>query len=134
MNATDLIKAKGNLETKVLICKEDDTYLAHALEMDLVSDGETEEEAINNLKRLISFQIVNAFIEQDLSMIYHPAPKEYFDAYYTLKLNNVFKIEFQVKKVKKGTFPISSREIEMPISEISKYASKHQGGLVAVCA
>ncbi len=52
---------------------DDESWLAHCLEMDLLGDGETVEEAIEDLLRAISGQIRHA---KGPDQIFFPAPRE----------------------------------------------------------
>ena len=60
--------------------KDEDIFIAHCLEFDLVAQGETREEARKNLADLISTHIQFA-IEKDVEdkSLFHPAPPKYWD-------------------------------------------------------
>ncbi|GAG96165.1 unnamed protein product, partial [marine sediment metagenome] len=63
----------------VLGYKEEDRHIAHCLEIDLVAEGKTPEEARDNLADLI-FSYLRFGMEQDIEQfIPHPAPKIYWD-------------------------------------------------------
>ena len=64
---------------RVLIYQEDGEVLAHALEMDLVGCGETEEEAIEELEGLVRAQISFALQKDEKHLIHQPALQEFFD-------------------------------------------------------
>ena len=64
---------------RVLIYKEDDEWLAHILEMDLLAPGETIDEAISAVIEAVSIQVDHCR-KHGLSPIF-PAPKEYFDTW-----------------------------------------------------
>src|SRR5437016_8801003 len=67
-----------DLQIKVLLSKDEGAFVAHALEMDLVSYGKTEKEALNELDNLIRNQISFAIAKGDDSLIFFNAPQEYF--------------------------------------------------------
>jgi hypothetical protein len=127
-----MLGIKGNIEVKVLISKEDDIFLAHALEMDIVAEGATIPEACKNLNDLIITQICFAIEQEDPTMIYHPAPREYFDAYFAIKMKPVIKIAFEAKK--KMVQPISTDEIRLPISSIRECMSQKHSQRLTLCA
>jgi hypothetical protein len=63
---------------RVLIYPEDNEFVAHALEMDLLGYGSTEADAIKELSDLVRCQISFAHQKNDDSLLIFPAPKEYF--------------------------------------------------------
>lgn len=69
------------VEIKVLLYDDKDTglWVAHALEMDILAEGKTESDALRGIIDLIHYQISFAAQKKDDSLIFFPAPKEYFD-------------------------------------------------------
>ena len=67
-----------DLAIRVLISKEARNFLAHALELDLVAEGGTEEEALKELSETICAQLSFAAHMENPDLINHPAPAEYF--------------------------------------------------------
>jgi hypothetical protein len=68
-----------DLFTRVLIYKEGNQFVAHALDYDLLGYGKTEEEARRELERLVENQIsFAAATKEKPEMINFPAPKEFF--------------------------------------------------------
>lgn len=67
----------------ILIKKEDDLFIAHCLELDIVATADSPERAQKDLVALICTQIDYAFSNDNLKYLYHPAPpevwKEFFD-------------------------------------------------------
>lgn len=65
-----------------LIKCEDDIFVAHCLELDIVATGTTPDQARSELNDLIIAQVDYAFSNDNLEHLYHPAPahvwKEYF--------------------------------------------------------
>jgi hypothetical protein len=68
-----------DLGVRVLIYQEDGEFCAHALEMDLLGYGKTENEAISELFKVIQCQLAFARAKNDDSILRFPAPKEFFD-------------------------------------------------------
>src|SRR5438046_2411987 len=70
---------------RVLVCRDQDSreFLAHALEMDIVAYGRTEEIAIKQLSELIECQISFAAQQGDDNLLLFPAPREYFERWET---------------------------------------------------
>lgn len=68
-----------DLNVRVLIYKEDDSIVAHALELDLLGYGKSIEEAKTNLKKAIDEQIRFCSHVDQPAMAHFPAPQEYFD-------------------------------------------------------
>jgi hypothetical protein len=68
-----------NLVIRVLIYKERDQFVAHALEMDIPAYGATEEAAKRELEDLVDNQLGFAASKGKQEMIYFPAPRKFFD-------------------------------------------------------
>ena len=60
----------------ILIKKEDEVFVAHCMELDIVATGQSMEEAVNDLIDLIIAQLEYAFINDNLDHLYRPAPPE----------------------------------------------------------
>ena len=65
----------------VLGYREDGDWVAHALEMDVIGVGDTWEEALSELDGNIHAQIAFAKDLGDDSLIFRPAPAEFFDMF-----------------------------------------------------
>jgi hypothetical protein len=77
-------RAKKNsieLFLRVLGYKENDSWMAHCLEMDLVGSGRTFQEALRELSDLIDAQICFSIFKGNPSLLYHPAPPELIETY-----------------------------------------------------
>ena len=72
-----------DLVIRVLIYKQDDEFIAHALEMDIPAYGATEEAAKKELENLVENQLSFAASKGKQEMIYFPAPQEFFDRWET---------------------------------------------------
>ena len=68
-----------NLAIRVLIYKEDDQFVAHALELDIPAYGATEEASKKALEGLLRNQLSFAACMENTEMVNFPAPKEFFD-------------------------------------------------------
>jgi len=66
-----------DLFTRVLIYKEDDQFVAHALDFDLLGYGETEDAAKRELENLVRNQLTFAHERDKTEMINFPASKEF---------------------------------------------------------
>ncbi len=62
----------------VLLYREEDFYVAHCLEFDLVAQGATTQEAFQNLLDAIELQAAYAQETGDLESLIQPAPREYW--------------------------------------------------------
>jgi len=69
----------------VLIKKEDDIYMAHCLELDIVATGDTEDQVRKDIASLISTQVDYAFSNDNLENLYHPAPAEVWQEFFSCK-------------------------------------------------
>ena len=68
---------KGSVFTfNVLLKKEDDLYIAHCLELDIVAANTTVARAKKDLIDLIGTQLSYAFSNDNLDNLFHPAPPE----------------------------------------------------------
>lgn len=71
-----------NLHILVVHDKEKGIYLAHCLDMDIVSQGTTSAEAVSSLKELIVTQIEYCLENEMLDTLFRQAPKGYWDMFY----------------------------------------------------
>lgn len=60
----------------ILCYKEEDYFVAHCLQMDLVTTAETIDEAFLDMKELIMTQIEFAAENNNMENIFKPAPRE----------------------------------------------------------
>ena len=80
------IHSKGEAILSCLEYKDGDLYIAHCLEFDLVAQGNSQEEAHNNLADLIKSHIQFA-VEKDIEgkSLFRPAPQEYWETFHRTK-------------------------------------------------
>ena len=64
---------------RVLLYKDHGEWVAHALEMDLVAYGASEQSALKELSESVSCQISFAHQKRDDSLIYFPSEKGLFE-------------------------------------------------------
>jgi len=69
----------------VLIKKEDDIYIAHCLELDIVATADTVNQAKKDIISLIIAQIDYAFSNDNLEHLFHPAPQEVWAEFFSGK-------------------------------------------------
>lgn len=72
-----------DLVIRVLIYKDGDQFVAHALELDIPAYGATEEAAKKELEALVENQLSFAASKGKQEMIYFPAPQEFFERWET---------------------------------------------------
>lgn len=72
---------KVRLDFRVLLYPEDDFWIAHCLETDLVAEGRNVTEAIDNLIDISNVQIRAALDEGDLASLFSPAPADIWRMY-----------------------------------------------------
>jgi hypothetical protein len=68
-----------DFQGRILITRDDDKFVAHALEMDLVAYGDTEDEAVEEVANLMRNQISFAIQKGEEHLTNFRAPKEFFD-------------------------------------------------------
>ncbi len=68
-----------------LLWEEDGRTYVHGLDLDLLAEGETEEQAIRNLVDVIVEQTLLASREN--TQLYHPAPSEYWEKFFEIRRN-----------------------------------------------
>src|SRR3990170_4959529 len=71
-----------NLHILIIEDKGKKVFLAHCLDMDIVSQGKTQKEAISELIGLIKTQMEYCLENDMLDTLFRPAPKEYWDMYH----------------------------------------------------
>jgi len=79
------MKTDTSMIFNVLIKEDEDLYVAHCLELDIVSTSKDLEEAKNNIIDLIKTQVDYAFSNNNLDYLYHPAPSEVWQEFYACK-------------------------------------------------
>ena len=85
------ISSGGDLHLDVLMEKDGQYFIAHCLDLDLVAQGKTFEEAKKELIELINDQIDFAVDNNLEELLVHPAPKEYWIRYWNIKSESLKK-------------------------------------------
>ena len=108
---------------RVLVYEENGEWNAHALEMDVVGSGPTPEKAEAELRDAIFSQISFAAQMNDVDLIVHPAPKEYFTRWkeaQQLTLTGLFSKSPDVcKKVRAIFIRIPRKEVQEAVKRSS---------------
>ena len=73
--------AEVRLTLRALLYRDDEWWIAHCLETDVVAEGTTPLRAFANLQALTAFQVKTAMEEGDLQSIFHQAPAEILSAF-----------------------------------------------------
>lgn len=73
---------RNSLTVNVFIKKEDDIWMGHCLELDLVATGSTPTEVKKDMEDLIITQVAYAFSNDNLDHLYRPAPAEVWEEFY----------------------------------------------------
>ena len=66
----------GSMIFSVLVKKEGDTWVAHCLELDIVTTARSLDAAKAEMNDLIAAQVDYAFCNDNLENLYRPAPPE----------------------------------------------------------
>lgn len=69
----------------VLVERQDDGYIAHCLQLDIVAVADTQQQALKDIRDLIEAQLTTAIENGNLDNIFHPAPAEVWGKLYMLK-------------------------------------------------
>jgi predicted RNase H-like HicB family nuclease len=78
-------KEKASMKVNVFIKKVDGIFIAHCLELDIVATGSSLEEVKKEIWELVMAQVSYAFSNDNLSYLYHSAPKEVWEEFYKCK-------------------------------------------------
>ncbi len=71
-----------NIELRAVIYREDGVWLAHCLEMDIVAEGNSPQQACRDVIELCELQIRVALEEGDIQSVFRPAPPETWKMYF----------------------------------------------------
>ncbi len=92
-----------------LVKKEDDIFIGHCLELDIVTTASTLTAVKKDLNDLIMVQVDYAFSNDNLDNLYRPAPAEVWELFYACKTQTEKRIRlqsaFQKKKSVKAFVP-----------------------------
>ncbi|MBU1056101.1 MAG: hypothetical protein KKC46_20095 [Proteobacteria bacterium] len=85
MNEKEINMNEAAFSVNILIKKDNDIFVAHCLELDIVATGKTIAEVQSEIISLISAQIEYAFTNNNLEYLYHPAPSEVWNEFFSCK-------------------------------------------------
>jgi predicted RNase H-like HicB family nuclease len=66
---------------RAILYREDGVWIAHCLELDLIGDGATQEEALELLSQAILTQVEASIHYQSLHSLFRPAEAKYFEMF-----------------------------------------------------
>src|SRR5580704_12791727 len=72
---------KIRLDLRFIIYREEDVWLAHCLELDIVAEGTSASEAMSDALRLCALQIEFAMEHGDIKSVFRAAPPEFWAMY-----------------------------------------------------
>lgn len=93
-----------SIKFNILIKKEDDIYVAHCLELDIVATADNLDQVKDDIISLIDAQISYAFGNDNLANLFRPAPSEVWEEFYSCE-KPVEEIHPLKRFDKKGTRP-----------------------------
>ena len=67
-------KTRFNIELRAVVYREGDWWLAHCLELDIVSEGKTAVAALSDVMDLCRLQVETAINDGDLESVFRAAP------------------------------------------------------------
>lgn len=82
-----------------IIYREGEEFIAHCLQLDIVAQAKTAEQAKRDLLDLIHVQIETAIENDNLKNLYFPAPKRYWDMLATAKVTEDAINSFEIGKL-----------------------------------
>jgi len=80
----------------VLFYREDAHWFAHCLQLDLVEEGATAEEAEENLAGVIQHHVQWVIEDDDMEHLFHPAPPEVWKQFFAAKVKGFREIPLSV--------------------------------------
>jgi hypothetical protein len=75
----------GSMIFNVLVKKEENLFIAHCLELDIVATSTTVDQVTTDIIDLIKAQVDYAFSNDNLDHLYRPAPSEVWEELYACK-------------------------------------------------
>jgi hypothetical protein len=85
--------ADNAMVVNIMVYLEDELYVAHCLELDLVATAETMDQVAKDMDDLIAAAVTYAFENDNLDHLYHPAPPEAWERLYACGITEERKIE-----------------------------------------
>jgi len=78
-------KAEASMTFNILIKKVDGMFIAHCLELDIVSTGDNLSQVRKDIMDLVNAQVSYAFANDNLDYLYHSAPQEAWEEFFKCK-------------------------------------------------
>jgi hypothetical protein len=66
---------------RIVFYRQDQRWIAHCLEMDLIGDGASREQALEQLRRAVSIQVETSLDNQNVANLFQPADARYFEMF-----------------------------------------------------
>jgi hypothetical protein len=79
------VKKEWKFEFRILIKKEDDLWVAHCLELDLVSASPSKEEVEKDIISIINEQVRYCITNDNMENLFRDAPQEVWDEFNACK-------------------------------------------------
>ncbi len=100
---------ENSMTFNILVKEEDNFYVAHCLELDIVATGKTPDDAKREIVALVCAQVDYAFSNDNIENLYHPAPKEVWEEFFKCKEHSEqrYKLERTFNKAKGYFLPSS---------------------------
>lgn len=91
---------QGAMIFSILVKEEDDLFIAHCLELDIVATADSIGQAQKEIIALICAQVDYAFSNDNLDNLYHPAPPEVWEEFFACKerIEKRYKLDAVFKK------------------------------------
>jgi len=70
-----------NLDIRIVLYRESDSWVAHCLEFDLIGSGDTQPEALECLAEAIALQLEDSISHNNPRNLFQPADSEIFHRY-----------------------------------------------------
>lgn len=95
----EIIRKSNELSfnTNILIKKEEDLFVAHCLELDIVAVADSPNQARRECVALICAQIEYAFAHDNLENLYHPAPHDVWAEFYACKVQDELRYKLETR-------------------------------------
>ena len=102
------MSAKTQIELRIITYREENVWLAHCLELDIVAEGSSSKKAVKDLVDLCLLQVKTAMDENNLPSIIRPAPAEIWAMFFSARKKK------QIKPSPDGPVnAIDERELEL---------------------
>ncbi|MBC8430695.1 MAG: hypothetical protein H8D96_02125 [Desulfobacterales bacterium] len=97
------MKNQNSMTINILVKKELDIWVGHCLELDIVATNPNRAKLQKDIIDLVVAQVDYAFSNNNLDCLYHPAPKEVWEEFYSCKEAIEKKIAFKSQSQKNRT-------------------------------